>query len=368
MFEIFLKRNVTYEYPIKKYSKFDYIKRRYMYQYDYIKQYYSNREYSVINTNLISRLILTLAPSIELDVYDYLTQVSSSARLVSKQFDIVSNINYGRVLEDVFFGKNSREVFLYREDYIDIDNIKNNWKNLQTIRVLYTEETNLDFPIPYFSYTNINSIDERLYIMSIDIITLMLQYRYWCLERMSTNSSIEPTYFVAKVVIPNMIGNMLDIAIYNRFIKISNSNNIHNKRIQHPFNVIDYSITIDKILKSIVRDFKDTHSLLEQMYASIPGIFNDNILQALYIDHRYYTVQSEWVLWLSRISVLKDSFKILGTNGIKRNTDIIHKLMFTSKQFIRSRTIDRRLDNSPMIAADFYMDFEKLNNMIKGIT
>ena len=365
MFDIFLKKVMNINYPINIYSSFSYIKTKYKEQLAILRKYYSNKEYSVDNTNIISRLILTLTPDVNMNIYDYLTQVSASAIFISKQFNIVSNINKGAVLNNIFFDKSSREVFLYTEDMVDVDYVANNWRDIVTLKVIYCEENDFNFRLPYFQYHNSDSSYDKLYVMTIDIINMMLQYRYWCLDRVANNLSTEPTYFVAKILIPNMLGNMLDISIYNRVININYK--IKNTRFKnyHPFAITEYSVRIDKVLTKLVHDYKNTPAPLGQFLMSIPTIYNDNMVKALYIDHRYYTVQSEWVLWLSRLGVIVDSLELLGKRGLGRNTDILSGVLFKVKQFTRSTTIDNMLNSSPVISSEFDMNIDKLINFIK---
>ncbi len=102
MFKHFIKQNDPFktEYPVKLYTKFEYIKRRYFGELIRIKEYYRNRVRVVNNSHILSRMVDLLAPSSSLDIVDYVKQVSYNARSISRRFDVVSNVNIGKVLSN----------------------------------------------------------------------------------------------------------------------------------------------------------------------------------------------------------------------------------------------------------------------------
>lgn len=365
MFKLFTTERYEYNYPIKKYSKFDYIKRRYLDELDHVLSYYHNKDFAVNNNHILNRLITNLAPSINIDPYDYLNKVSVNARLLSKQFNIVSNINSGEVMDNIFFGKGSREILLYRESLIDLDYIEEHYMDIDSVRVIYTDSTDLDFYLPFnkkvFTLPALN-------IMSIDITTLLMQYRYWALGRVTRDSSTNPNVFIAQVILPNMIPNMLDFAIWNRYTHLALGQSIPSFKIDHPFTVLDYSTGIDKVLSSIVKDTKDVNQPLVQTLLSVPTIYNKDMLSTLHIGHKFYTKQSEWALWLARTSIIADLLNLLNSKGIRRNTDLLNTLPVLVKQMKRSATgtMPRKLNHMDdvMLLADFEMSLDIIKKKI----
>lgn len=340
MFKLFINNDDTTRYPIKKYTKFDYIKRRYNTELTKVKEYYREKERAVDNKHLISRLVNTLTPSLSLDIYDYLKVIDTNARFLSKQFGIVSNINSGVVMDNLFFGKNSNEILLYKEHPIDLDDFEGNWKEYVPIKVIYTDSTDLDMSIPFNDKQYFIPV---LNVMSIDVVVLMLQYYKWANHRMLTAQTTNTNVFVSQVVLPNMLDNILDLAIYNRFMYIVDEREIPEFTFNHPFHVLDLSPGVDKILTDVVKDLEDTSIPVMQILQTIPSIVNENMYDALFIDHKYYTKQSEWVLLLSRIYTINDMVRLLGKKGISRNKDLLSKLPVYIKELSNSRTIDNKL-------------------------
>jgi len=363
MFELFFLDAPTQNFPLKHYNKFDLIKRKYLEQLTIVKEYYYNIERPVNNKHLISRLINTLLPSIDdRDIIDYLRAVDSVGRLVSKQFGIVSNINNGEIQENIFFGKNSFEILLYTESEIDIETISTNWKTLAPIKVIYNEDTALNMELP--DNTSV-SYTPTLNIMEIDVTLLMMMYREWYLVRMSMDQSTDINIFVSQIVLTNMIDNMLDLAIFNRYTHIAAGMPIAAFTNPHPFYMLDYTERVDDVLDHVVDDNTDAPMKLEQEILSIPSIVNGTMLGALYISHRYFTLQSKWVLFLARIPYMKFLVAITGSRGVKRNLDILNRVPIMLKKLERSNVMKTRMETVPRLYMKFILDVTTLILKIK---
>jgi len=333
VFKLFTNERYEYNYPIKKYSKFDFIKRRYLDELKHVKDYYHNKDRAVNNSHLLNRLITLLAPSIYKDEYEYLASVTANARFLSKQFDIVSNIHSGSIMSNVFFGKGSREILLYREDDIDLDVIEDNYYDMDSVRVVHSPSTDLNLRVPF---NDKEHHMPELYVMTIDIIKLLMQYKYWALDRIKVDSSTNPNVFIATMVLPNIIDSLIDIRIFNRYLDIAVGNSVNEEIVNvHPFPIVDYTKGIDDVLKQVVKDTGNTSIPLEQLLLSIPVIVEDNALEIVKLTHTYFTAQSKWVLYISRIKVILKLLKVFNKRGIARNKDIVNELPFILKTILR---------------------------------
>ena len=359
MFKLFVNNTDNTRYPVKKYTKFDYVKRRYLSELTKVKEYYRTKERAVDNKHLVSRLVNMLTPSLSLDIYDYLKVVDTNARFLSRQFGIVSNIHSGTVMENIFFGKNSEEILLYRENPIDLMDFEENWMDYTPVKVIYTDSSDLDFHIPF---NDKDSFIPRLTIMTIDIVVMMLQYYKWANHRMLMSMPTNTNVFISQVVLPNILDNMLDLAIYNRFMKLVEEREIPEFKINHPFHVQDLSTGIDKILLDVITDLQDTSVPVMQILQTIPTIVKDDMYDVLYIDHKYYTKQSEWVLLLARIYTINDLIRLLGNKGMARNKDLLNRIPVYLKVVERIRTIDYKLPG--MLNLDFSYELATLKKKV----
>ena len=335
MFNFFTKGRYKYEYPTSKFSKFLFLERRYNDQLAKVKEYYMYRERAVNNKHILNRIITNLAASLELPDYEYLKIVGTNARFLSKQFGIVSNISKGVPLESVFYGDNSTEILLYTENELDLDDMSTNWREYQPVRCIYHTDTDLDFYIPEGKK---DYLTQHVSIYEIDIIMLLMQYRYWAKERVAYALGNNPNVFIPTVVLPNMVEQILNLSLFNRYLAIANNESISEFTNTHPFHVLDYSNGFDAIYKDSVKYTKNKNIPLEQLLLQVP-VLNTNAIDLLNIKHRYYNMQSLWVLWVARVGIIADIINIFGKKGIKRNTDLLNVLPTKIKELENRKTI-----------------------------
>jgi len=363
MFKLYLRGRDPTQYPIKKYTKFDFIKRRYLSELLTVKEYYRNKDRAVNNNHLLSRLIKMISPDVYMDIFDYNNIVTSVSESVSKQFNIVSNIHSGEVLDNIFFGINSKEILLYADSNIDPFDIKDTWKEYSSVKVIYTQETDLDFNIPF---NNKEYLLPTLHIMTVDINLMLLQYKYWSMDRLNNDTSNDVNVFISQIVLPNMLDNILDFAIYNRFIAITQNIEIPSFTTTHPFHILDYSKGIDSVLKKVAKDMHNSNIDYVQLYETIPTIANTSVMEMLHIDHTYYNKQSEWVLMLARIPTISETIDVLGKQGIKHNRSILYKLKFKLKSLSRDRTLKDKIFKLDYLQMSMDLYLDNIKQAIKG--
>jgi len=343
MFNFFIKNNNLIKYSKEKYSKWDFIQRRYNDQMNIVLSYYYNKDRAINNSNMLSRVLDTALAGEYIDIFEFIKKVSANARYVSKMFDITSNINYGKIHNNVVYGIDSKEIFLYIEPEIDVFDIENNWLNYRSLRAIYTEKTELDFAVPFQDISNNN----RLTVFEIDIIGMCVQYWYWKEMRISMDKSTDTNVFIATIVLPNSLPTIMDLSIYNRFLNISkNTKNANTKQLL-PFNVLDYTKGIDKILKTISKTYKGHNIPLQQLLDTIPTLYHTSMLDVIRIKHNIFTTQSYWVLVISRLKYISDLIDFLGKKGLARNTEYTSSLPLTIKRIRNTNytILDKRLKN-----------------------
>ena len=360
MFRIYYTNDDT-SYPIKKYSKFEYIASRYLKDLNKVIDYYRNRERAVNNKHILNRLISLIAPNINLSDEQYFEIVERTAIFITKQFDIVSNKNSGKIHENLFIGRNSYEVLIYKNTEIDLFTFKEEWKDYQSIKCIYSEDTALDYNVPF---NNKEYVIPMLSIFEIDVSALLMQYKYWALDRLKNEESTNINVFISQIALPNMLPSLLDFALYNRYVSILNNVPIESYTINQPFVLTDYSPGIDKIYKKIVKDTKNTSIFINQLYKTIPLVSNKNVYELLRISNRYYTKQSEWVLILARIPVIKDTLVNLGPRGISKNKTPINRLSYKIKEVERSKTIEKKLDDLTYIETNHMLDLDYIEEIV----
>lgn len=323
MFNFFLTKHHPIATGTKIYPKFDYIKRRYVSEAQKVEDYYHRKVKAIENRNLFSRLVFMLQPSLDLSLVDYFRHVDSNSEYMSRSFGLVSNISRGKVFEDMFYKNNSYSIINYVENNINIFKIEENWEKLRPLKCVYTTSTDLDF---YQMDKSKSCKDFEFTVMELDVNLMLLQFRYWAKDRLKYDYSTNPNNYVLQLLYPNMVTTMLDQVLFNRFMYLFYNHAIPDFNYDHPFYIVDMTTGIDNIYRNIIKDFKNSNAPLEQILRTIPGIHYNNMLEALYVNRPYYSNQSEWSIWLTRIKYINFLIDFMGDRGRSRNRHYITTL------------------------------------------
>ena len=346
--------------PIKKYTRFDYLRNRYQLELEKIKAYYRERDTAINNNHILSKIIDLLDASISLDINKYYEIVDTQGPYVCRQLGLVSNINNGEIFENIFYKQNSYEIINYVTNDIITYELETDWKNRECLKVTYTDETDLDFHLLNGSKSKYK---ESLTVFELDVPMMLLMYRSWSKARLRENKSTDSNVFISTIVIPNALNNMLDLVLFNRFMCITNNINIPLFRIKHPIPVFDYSYGIDKIYKEVVKDVYNNNIYLDQMMSTIPCMFNSNMKDTLFINRPYPNRQSEWVIWLARIKHISFILNVLGYRGIAKNKDVFNSLPYLLKELKnRSTNIYSKLNG--ILLNNFIKEVEEIEKYV----
>lgn len=360
MFDIFLKTTDNMKYPIKYYSKMDYIKRRYLFELNRIMTYYGQRDRATNNTHPISRLVTLIAEDPYKDPMDYFAKIDSGKDFIARQFKFVSNISFGELHDNIFYKRNSKELINSVDHTIDPYDFRTNWKKYVPIRVVYTEETDIDF----YTFTgDKEKPNMQISAYEIDVNILMLMYKYWSLERMDHDQSINQNVFTYQVVLPRMMISMLDLVIWNRFIAIFKEQTLNNNMSKHPFHVLDLTSGLDAILTTISKDLKGDGIPYRQVIDSIPTITAVNMSHALVLNRPYYTRQSEWSIWASRIDYLLFLLEFGDKKGIQRNRNITSQIL-RHIRFLENGSTPIESKLGEYLNREFWVKIEKIKTLL----
>lgn len=355
MLTIFLRKEDSRNFTIKKYSEFLLIQRRYKEQIKYILDYYHRRERRVNNLNIFSRLIKHLLPATT-ELLSYYEIVNTTAPYLSKQFGLVSSINLGKIYKNILYSNSSKEIFTVTSNLSDPFSILRSWRYYSPVKILYTEETDLDFHLLDKSKEKNNN---SYTVYDIDLTGMMMMYYQWRIERIYADLDPDPNYFVINYLIPNMIPEMVDHIIFNRFMNIYYNKPLPAHNNPHPFNVLDFTKKLDKILTNVVRDVDNKGVYISQMLKSIPTIYKKDMKETLFINNPYYNRQTEWLIWLSRLKHMRFILDILGQRGMSRNLFEVNNFI-TEIRYVES-------NSTPLLSLTDTIKLEEIKENINYI-
>ena len=350
MLDLFLTKNHPTSYAIKYWSKWDYIKRVTLRELTRITTYYHGRSKHVNNSHVLSNITKMLRPNIELNISDYFKFVDTSSEYIARRFDFVSNIWKGKVLDNIFY-EDERVILTYVNTNFNIFNVATEWKQLSPIKLIYTNEYNLD----YYQYDGTKRNDFTTYnVFEVDVNLMLLMYKYWSLEKIRNDESINPNYFIAQLILPSIFKASMDLILFNKFVNLYYGNIMKTELCaSHPFHVIDLNIHINNILRDIIDKVKNNSMPIEQMLLTIPTICNKNTIDTLFINRPIYTRQCEWYIWYSRVKYICFILDILGEKGKRRNANIMNSLPAMIRM-LRNRSTDM----STQLPPDMWVETE----------
>lgn len=355
MISLFTKYNHI-EMPTIKDSKLRYIRNRFNIEIKKVKEYYRLRNGKLSNNNILVRLLKTVAPDYNRDIFTYSRLLDATVEHYTKTFDIVSNISKGKVHDSILFGDNSKEVFIYKENIIDLLEVEDNWRDLVPIKVIRHDMTNTALVMPS---KDIDFILPTLIIYQIDIRMLAIQYKYWSLNRLRNDFSTDPAHFLYSFVLPNMIDGILDIAIMNRMININDELFMSENINRHPFNIIDINNHIDSMLRNILKHVKYENKHYSNILKNIHIIKCDNMHEYL-LNSDTGNKQSKWAYILTYTKYMLFLLEISNKKTFARNKDILNELRILFKIIKRERIMDN-------VDEDILLTYEINMNTIKEI-
>lgn len=302
---------------------FDLVKRTYQKNIYNIIEYFQNRIYAVNSNHFLCRLINTANIPYEYDLFRFAQVASVRSPYIAKYFNMTSSINYGKIHNGIFYGEKSKEILIFNDDYFNPQEAIKNWKNLQAIKVIDHNISNLSLLLPDGGY---NNSEEGISVIEINISLLLVQFRGFAEEQNFKNSEekLSLQHFIHMYVLPNMLYTHVDIALLNRMINLYYKAPMGESLKHYPFHVIDYSSKIDNIFKDLIKYTEDKRLHYYTILKLIPSIFKEDMQESLLVPDMAMTKQVQWSIVLSRLRVIEFLISLGGAEGLVTNMKYIN--------------------------------------------
>lgn len=337
--------------------EFIYVKGFYLRQLALIQEYYHENIRNVPNQHILARLLLSMNVSTKRDIRNYVDTAADQMIKLSSQLRMTSALNHGFAHEPGhFYGPKVTEVIVCNDEWFDLKEAQANWEYLSPIRVLRHPFTDLSMGRPDGNYES--SDESGFAVISINVAMLALQYRMWCDTMGSDKNSTHR--FIAAYPITNMIASHLDVAIFNRMVKIYNEQPVAPYKKAHPFFIPDYSDRIDQVLRKQIGIQEYQKMSFDQTLTSIPLISSDTLLEAMQLPEVILTRQVKWALIVARIPLIKFLVKMNKENNNPRNTLYLSLLRTSIREITNDQTLRVGLTQDMIyeIENSMYLDIE----------
>lgn len=343
MVELFLEKNST-RYgeliPSNTGNVYNRIK-TYM---DNVISYFHNSNINASNNNIIVKIINEIGIDYNWNIYTILQYVSNSITGIRSTLKISDEYNMFAIEHGIMF--NTTEM-LYLNNRTNITNIRNidlsNWRDYSPVRV-----KNHEFIDMYLNHPLLINGMGSIAIYDIDIIGLIIMYKYYCLDRKSAGLNIDTHQFVARYVLTNMIPSMCDIVLLNRYLGKGSIYCINRQRIgATAVNIIDTDLKQLKMKLNVLSNNK--HFIIE-MLRNIKLITNKDAYEMLVMKNYYETYRNRIYLTLVLFDYIQYIIKFIDMNkysnpGYASRLKKYISIMINGNIYLNNDKLKMRVDN-----------------------
>ena len=321
---------------------------------DNVISYFHSSNINASNSSLLVKLINTIGIDYNWNIYTIKTYVENSISSIHSTLKLSDEYNIYGINSGIILNANE---IVYINNRTNITNMRNinssNWREYSPVRV-----KNHDFTDLYLNHPLLIDARDTTVIYDIDILGLILQYKYYCMEQSSLNQYINLHQFVGRYVLTNMIPTMCDIALLNIYLGKGYISLPSKQRIS---SAMAKTIMVEVIdLRNKLLILKENKHFIIEMLRNIKLVSVEDAYDLLYMDNFYETYISrvymamilfDWLSYALRfvdmnkysnsgyIKVLERYLKILPNSNIN-----VHNNEIQVKYEIIINKIERTLD------------------------
>lgn len=350
MYELFKLPAIPVTRGFYKPPTFDNINRYVQDQYTKLQKFY--REFPPVThtDRVVGKLLTDIKVPVRgdwIDIYDRVTD--DTARLAGLN-GMVSALSNGQVTrKGEFLPKGSREIIVAMQFPVDLSDLKNTWQDLQPVRWLYHNSTDLNMPLlGSRKALYLADVGDLPYgVVAIDVGMLAVKYHCWRhyhVSKMRTDAKPNKGQFIGSFILPDMIPSFHDIALFNRVVNIVKRKPIPVVGRTHSVATYRLDTQIDKILKQSI-DYITRKRLMEwdEVFRYIPSFFNTNLFKGLCLPSVPSTIQLDWVLELSRLPMISWALYMMREEHVYPDRSFINEVRYDTKTLLTRNVLATRL-------------------------
>ena len=210
-------------------------------------RYYRRNPTAVKAQHFLVRLLQSITVPHSLTADRYYANVDAASLNISMSLKMTSAIFKGEVHRGVFYGGDNPEILIASDESFDPIKAERNWHNLCPVTVLQHFRSDLGLNLLDGTDT---SAESGTAVVKINITMLAMQYRCFRLEQTALAEGTDYTpltvqQFVRMYVIPNMLFSHLDVAVFNRMVKLKKGLPLGKSEKTHPFFLADMDTRAD---------------------------------------------------------------------------------------------------------------------------
>ena len=295
-----------------------------------VKEYYRNVEKRVNNDHVMVKAIKILRIPVEVELTLYQRTIEEKAFTALNRLDFTTFNNRGTFIYEAIHANTLDYIKVSNFEY-NIFSLEQNWKDVVPLKVLGHNFQDVTMNHP----DNNDSIGEVFY--EIDPVLMLLQYKYWALERLKYGFSTDPAVYVYTYLLTNSIESFLNLSIIN--ISLTEVPTI-NFNYNHKFHMMDLTLQYKQASSYISKKFRDNRNStkIETLLNSVL-VVTGTALNFLKINDYSTRTNIKWFYYLYNIDLIEKIIVIESGKGNSMNKATINKLMSDIKKDLRTATI-----------------------------
>lgn len=259
---------------------------------------------------------------------------------VCKQLGVVHTSNPNpSPMSGIFYSNHVNEIIIIDEaQIVDVDSVRKQWMNYNPIRIMTHPFNDINMALCDGKYPSSQS---GYAVFIINLPLLILQYKYWCLQRVKANIDVfRPGLFVSQLVIPNMLFNHMYISFVNRMIDNYDGKTTPPYKRQHPLSLVDYTTDVDTFIGEQVSILNGPNPVdVHSFYNCFPALLGGKILDLIQVPDIPPTMYTRWALEASSIKYLDFMVRYYKGKGSETMRQFADKILRDIRIMENSREI-----------------------------
>lgn len=281
-----------------------------------IIKYYTDRNFAVKNTFILSRVLEHIPVYINQPADAYVTMVERKVNYLTKHFKVTSDIEKGVVHPGYFFGKGNSELIFNMYDYFNPFAVEKGWKSANPIKVLKHNLNDMRLLLPIGKETTSR---KGICSVQINFTMLALKYREFMKEKQFSDLQLTKNNFIYKHVVNLMVGDILDHVILNKIMDKYYDREEVLPQTKHVFKLFEpdkqLERYIDNVLDIITRKNHDYVNTLR----NIQLITHKDASELLKLPDFMPNKQLLWGMFISRLDHILFLYDVNPSPGKNRH-------------------------------------------------
>ncbi len=340
MYDLF-NSNLEFKKGTKVFPNFRYIREGILLEIQKYRDYYRSTIFSVLSEHLLVQILSAIIVPTNRGNRYFIDSMSDITGQLSRNWHLSSPVYRGDIKPtSILYGKDVREVVIATNEEFDIKYATENWRDLSPVTVLRHPFNDLSLPrlIGQYPYPNRNG---EISVVAINIPMLAYQALMWE-QKERGKLNIAPSTlqeFVAAYPITNAITTHTDIAFFNRLSKHLREKSVSEFEIVNPFNLINWTDKVDKILEGQVELIKNSDWTFPVIMDNTPELSANNLMDAMELPYMPLTSQVGWVVLLARMPLMRFLLYANRYGPNSANDYYLSKITIALRQLRSDRTI-----------------------------